>query len=128
MIAQNLRQGHYQVLQKVLQKEFIKLNVDISIKRKNVKHLELHTNIASTLLNTQTLKMQSYTNVYVVTGIIEKSLKKIQRSDFLIHPNFVNAITINVFWCCKKGVYPYEYMDDTSWIWYIITWKRRFLQ
>ena len=97
MIAQNLRQGHYQVLQKDLQKEFIKLNVDISIKRKNVKHLELHTNIASTLLNTQTLKMQSYTNVYVVTGIIEKSLKKIQRSDFLIHPNFVNAITINVF-------------------------------
>ena len=97
MIAQNLRQGHYQVLQKDLQKEFIKLNVDISIKRKNVKHLELHTNIASTLLNTQTLKMQSYTNVYVVTGIIEKSLKKIQRSDFLIHTNFVSAITISVF-------------------------------
>ena len=20
--------------------------------------------------------------------------------------------TINLFYCCKKGVYPYEYMDD----------------
>ena len=97
MIAQNLREGHYQVLLKVLQKEFIKLNVDMSIKRKNVKDLELHTNIASTLLNTQTLKMQWYTNVYVVTGIIEKNLKKIQISDFLIHTNFVSAISINVF-------------------------------
>ena len=44
---------------------------------KNVKLIKLNSNIATTFLNKQNLKMISQnTNVYVATRIIEKNLMK----------------------------------------------------
>ena len=37
---------------------------------------------------------------------------KSSRNDFSIHTNFLTMITISLIDCCRKGVYPYEYMDD----------------
>ena len=57
LIGQDLRQAHNQVLLKILLKEFIKLNVNMYMIIKDVKRVELNTNILSTLSNTQALKM-----------------------------------------------------------------------
>ena len=57
-------------------KEFIKLNVNMDMIIKNAKHVELDTKIVSAVLNTQTLKMISFANVYAVTGITKKRLMK----------------------------------------------------
>ena len=57
-------------------KEFIKLNVNMDMIIKNAKHVELDTKIVSAILNTQTLKMISFANVYAVTGITKKRLMK----------------------------------------------------
>ena len=75
LIAQDLRQAHYQILSIIFLKELIKLNVNMDIMIKSVRLLKLYINIATAFLNTQTLKMiQSNTNFYVVTKIIDKSL------------------------------------------------------
>ena len=37
--------------------------------------------------------------IYVVTKIINKSLMKNYRNDFLIHTNFLSMILINLFYC-----------------------------
>ena len=43
---------------------------------KNAKHVELDTKIVSAILNTQTLKMISFADVYAVTEITKKRLMK----------------------------------------------------
>ena len=52
----DLWQIHYQILFIILLKESIKLNVNMDTIMKNVKHAELNTEIASSVLNTQVLK------------------------------------------------------------------------
>ena len=34
------------------------------------------------------------------------------KSNLSIHVNFLAMKLISLLYCCKKGVYPYEYMDD----------------
>ena len=57
LIAQDLWQACYQILAIILQKVFIKLNVNMDIIIKNVKRVELNTKIVSGVLNKQTLDM-----------------------------------------------------------------------
>ena len=52
LITKYLWQAHYQSLLLILLKEFIKLNVNIDMKLKNVKRAKLNTKIASAVLNT----------------------------------------------------------------------------
>ena len=59
LIAQDLWQGHYQILLIILLKEFIKFNVNTNMMIKNLKVVDLNRKIATTFLNTQTLKMNS---------------------------------------------------------------------
>ena len=47
----------------------------------------------------------------IVMRIGEKVWRKLQKG-LLIHTNFISMISISLFYCCKKCVYPYEYMDD----------------
>ena len=94
----------YHILLIILLKEFIKLNANIGMIIKNVKKKnKLNRKILSCTLNIQTLKMTCrYTNVYVVTGITEKSLMNTQRSNLLIHIKSVTIISINLFCFCKE--------------------------
>ena len=36
---------------------------------------------------------------------------KVQRI-FLIDTNFLTTALFSLFYCCEKGVYPYQYIDD----------------
>ena len=57
LVAQDLWQGHYQILSIIFMKAFIKLNINEDV-IKIMKRLELNTNIvSSTVLITKTLKM-----------------------------------------------------------------------
>ena len=56
LIAQELLQAHYQILLIILLKEFTKLNLNMCMTTKNVKRVELNTNIVSVVLNTKTLQ------------------------------------------------------------------------
>ena len=56
---------------------------------KNVKRVELNINIVTAFLNIQVLKMiEQNLSVFAVTKIINTTLWKIQKNDFLIHTNF----------------------------------------
>ena len=57
LIVQNLWPTHYQVLSIYLLKEFKKINVNMDMMIKNVKLVELNTEIATVFLKTQTLKI-----------------------------------------------------------------------
>ena len=57
LIAQDLRQAHYQILSTTFLKEFIKLNVNLDTIITNVKLVELNISIATVFLNIQTLNM-----------------------------------------------------------------------
>ena len=57
LIAQDLRQAHYQILLIILLNELVKLNVNMDIMIKNVKRVELNKKIGSAVSNTQMLKM-----------------------------------------------------------------------
>ena len=57
LLAQDLWQGHYQVLSIIFPKEFIELNVNLNIMITNVKHAELNICNATVFSNMQTLKM-----------------------------------------------------------------------
>ena len=50
MTAQNLWQAHYKILSIILLKEFRKLNVNMDMIIKNVKHVELNTKTVSAVL------------------------------------------------------------------------------
>ena len=76
----------------------------------NVKLAELNINIAPSFLNTQTLKMiWQNTNAYVVTKIIKKT--KLQER-FCNTYKFSNHDSNKFILLLRKGIYPYEYMDD----------------
>ena len=53
----SLWQVHYQILSIIFLREFIKLNVNLDMMIKNLKHLELNVSIGTVFLNTQNLKM-----------------------------------------------------------------------
>ena len=57
LIVRDLWQAHYQILSIIFLKVFIKLNVNTDTMIKNLKIAELYINIATVLLNAQTLKM-----------------------------------------------------------------------
>ena len=57
LIAQDLRQAHYEILSIILLKYLIKLNVNTDMVIKNVKPAELNINLATVVLNIQILKM-----------------------------------------------------------------------
>ena len=57
LIVQDLWLAHYQILLIIFLKEFIELNVNMDMMKKNVKHVEMNISIAIVLLNTQILKM-----------------------------------------------------------------------
>ena len=67
LIAQDLWQGHYQILLIIFLKKFIDLNVNMDMTIKNVKIMELlgYTNFKDDLI------------IYVATKTINKSLLKI---------------------------------------------------
>ena len=52
LIAQGLWQPHYQILSIIFLKEFIKLNINMDIMRKNVKLTELNIIIEAVFSNT----------------------------------------------------------------------------
>ena len=54
---EDLWEDRYEILLTTFLKEFIKLNVNMDSMIKNVKLVELNTNIVTFFLNTQTLKM-----------------------------------------------------------------------
>ena len=57
LIVQVLWQAYHQILSTIFLEEFIELNVNTNIIRKNVKFVELNISIETVFLNTQTLKM-----------------------------------------------------------------------
>ena len=57
LIAQDLRQAHYEILSIILLKYLIKLNVNTDMVIKNVKPAELNISLATVVLNIQILRM-----------------------------------------------------------------------
>ena len=87
----------HQILLIILLKEFIKFNVNTDTMIKDLKLAKLNTRIATDFLNTQTFKMiWLNTYVYVIKRITKKLMK----------------ISISLFYCCERSVYPYEYKYD----------------
>ena len=52
LIVQDIWQVHYQILPILFLKEFVKLNVNTDMMKKNVRLAELNANIVTALLNT----------------------------------------------------------------------------
>ena len=50
LIAQDLWQAYYQILSITFLREFIELNVNMGMMRKNVRHKELNTSITTAFL------------------------------------------------------------------------------
>ena len=57
LIAQDLRQAHYEILSIIFLKYLIKLNVNTDMVITNVKPAELNISLATIVLNIQILKM-----------------------------------------------------------------------
>ena len=57
LIAQDLRQAHYEILSIIFLKYLIKLNVNTDMVIKNVKPAELDISLATVVLNIQILRM-----------------------------------------------------------------------
>ena len=57
LIAQDLRQAHYEILSIIFLKYLIKLNVNTDMVIKNVKPAELNISLATVVLNIQILRM-----------------------------------------------------------------------
>ena len=57
LIAQDLWQGHNQILSIIFMNEFVELNVNLDTMTKNMKIVELNISFATVFLNIQTLKM-----------------------------------------------------------------------
>ena len=57
LIAQDLWQAHQQILMIILLNEFIKLNVNTAMIKKNAKQGALNAKIFNAVLNTQALKI-----------------------------------------------------------------------
>ena len=57
LIAQDLRQAHYEILSIIFLKYLIKLNVNTDMVIKNVKPAELNITLATVVLNIQILRM-----------------------------------------------------------------------
>ena len=57
LIAQDLRQAHYEILSIIFLKYLIKLNVNTDMVIKNVKPAELNISLATVFLNIQILRM-----------------------------------------------------------------------
>ena len=55
LIVQDLLQTHYRILSIIFLKEFIELNVNLDMIKKNVKLAKLNIQIANVFLNTQIL-------------------------------------------------------------------------
>ena len=55
LIVQDLLQAHYRILSIIFLKEFIELNVNLDMIKKNVKLAKLNIQIANVFLNTQIL-------------------------------------------------------------------------
>ena len=51
LMEQDLRQSYYQVLLIILQKKLVKLNANMDMVMKNMKLVELNTNIVNAVLN-----------------------------------------------------------------------------
>ena len=52
LMAQDLWQGHYQILTVIFLKEFIELNVSSNVMIENVNHVDLNITFATVFLNT----------------------------------------------------------------------------
>ena len=52
LMAQDLWQGHYQILTVIFLKEFIELNVSSNVMIENVNHMDLNITFATVFLNT----------------------------------------------------------------------------
>ena len=57
MATQGLGQGHFPILLRISQKEFIKLNLNTDMMMGSVKCEELNTEIASVVFNTEALNI-----------------------------------------------------------------------
>ena len=92
-------------------KEFIKLNVKMNMIMKNVKIEELNTNIGSSFLNTQTLKMIKHKSLFCSKNYqkkFDKNLKKRFFNTYKFSNNYINKF----IFLLRIGVYLYDYMDD----------------
>ena len=103
LVVQDLWQADYQILSIMFMKEFIELNVNTDKMIKSVKHMELDISIATAFLNTPTLEMIWWNaNVCVLIKVINESLTKSEKKDFLIDTNFLTTAIISLFYCCEK--------------------------
>ena len=93
--------------------EFIKLNVNMETMIKYVKLAELNTTIPTTFLNTQTKQRNLIECKYLCYNknhqkTLEENLKKRYFNAYKFSNHDINKFILLL----RKGVYPYEYMDD----------------
>ena len=93
--------------------EFIKLNVNMETMIKYVKLAELNTTIPTTFLNTQTKQRNLIECKYLCCNknyqkTLEENLKKRYFNAYKFSNHDINKFILLL----RKGVYPYEYMDD----------------
>ena len=94
-------------------KEFIELNVNTDKMIKSVKHMELDKSIATAFLNASTLEMIWWNaNVCVLIKVINESFDKSEKKDFFNRYKFSHHGNNKFILLLRKGVYPFEYMDD----------------
>ena len=84
-----------------------KLKVNMAMVRRNVKNVQLNTNIMSAFSNTQMLE-----SVHVVTRITKKKSDEDLKKWFANTYKFSNHDIKTFILLLRKGVYPYESMDQ----------------
>ena len=78
---------------------------------KNVKIAELNTNIGSSFLNTQTLKMIKHKSLFCSKNYQKKFDENLKKRFFNTYKCSNNDINKFIF-LLRKGVYLYDYMDN----------------
>ena len=80
---------------------------------KNVKYVELNISIATVFLSTQILKIAEYKCLRCNKNYQQESDKKLKEHFFNTY-NFSNHDNNKFMLFLRKGVYLYEYMDDSE--------------
>ena len=110
--AQDLCPAHYQILSIIFLKEFIALNVNIDMMIKNVKFVELNVSIATVL---EYMNFKDNLIEYKCSCCNNNHQQKFDdklKEHFFNTFKFSNHGSNKFILLLRKGICPYEYMDD----------------